>query len=120
MEREQTFGQALRTARREQHISQRELARRIGVDFSYISKIENDRLPAPSADRVVAIADALGMPSASLLALTGKLPSSVEDQIGKSAAAQQFLLEVERLRLTDSDWREIMGALHRLRKEPNS
>ncbi len=115
-----TFGQVLRAIRREQGISQRELARRIGVDFSYISKIENDQLPAPSANRVVAIADALGVASASLLALAGKLPSNVQERIGTSTAAQEFLLEVERLRPTDADWHKMKESLRLLFKERDS
>ena len=42
---EQTFGQYLREQRRRAGMSQRELASRVSVDFSYISKLENDRLP---------------------------------------------------------------------------
>lgn len=114
----QTFGQALRAARRERGMSQRELAGRIEVDFSYISKIENDRLPPPSADRVVVIATVLGIEPSSLLALAGKLPSQVEGRIVASAAAQEFLLEVDRLRPTDSDWHKLRESLRRLRKSP--
>jgi len=46
----QSFGQLLKHIRREKGVSQRDLADQVGVDFSYISKIENDRMPPPSAD----------------------------------------------------------------------
>ena len=44
-----TFGQSLRELRSSKIVSQRELAEKVGVDFSYISKVENDRLPPPAA-----------------------------------------------------------------------
>ena len=48
-----TFGQLLRELRRAKGVNQRDLASKVGVDFSYISKLENDRLPPPAADTVV-------------------------------------------------------------------
>ena len=54
-----TFGHNLRELRRSKDVSQRELAEKVGVDFSYISKLENDRLPPPAADTIVKIAKSL-------------------------------------------------------------
>jgi len=42
------------TKARKAAISQRDLAA-AGLDFSYISKLENDRIPSSAADTVVAI-----------------------------------------------------------------
>jgi transcriptional regulator with XRE-family HTH domain len=109
------FGKTLQTIRRRKGTSQRELAKLIGVDFSYISKIENGRLPPPAADRVIAIAKALGVAPARLLALTGKLPSRVEETVGSSSAAQEFLLEAQQHDLTDAHWRRLSNTLRRLR-----
>jgi predicted transcriptional regulator len=41
---ENQFGDALREKRRVAGVSQRELADRVNVDFSYISKVETDCL----------------------------------------------------------------------------
>jgi transcriptional regulator with XRE-family HTH domain len=49
---ENQFGDALREKRRVAGVSQRELADRVNVDFSYISKVETGRLPPPSADKI--------------------------------------------------------------------
>ena len=38
------FGQTLRELRRSKKVTQRDLATRVGVDFSYISKVENEPL----------------------------------------------------------------------------
>lgn len=39
----ETFGQTVKKLRKAKKLTQLELAERIGVDFTYISKIENDR-----------------------------------------------------------------------------
>lgn len=111
----ETFGMALRRHRRAAGVTQRELARRIEKDFSYISKLENDRLPPPAADTVVAICEVLGINSDELLALTGKLPSGVKDSIGTSEAAQRFLREAQRLALGEDEWNMMINSLRNLR-----
>lgn len=113
---EETFGSVLRERRRAVGLSQRELAQRIGLDFSYISKLENGRLPAAAADTVVAICAVLGIRAEELLALTGKLPSAVEQSVGTSLAAQRFLSEAERMGLTDAEWGQLADSLRRLRR----
>jgi transcriptional regulator with XRE-family HTH domain len=112
---EHTFGQALREARRTQGMSQRELASQVGVDFSYISKIENDRLPPPAADTIVRICDALDVPVEELLALKGKIPSDLEDAIGSSPAALKFVSRAQAMDLTEAEWEALVHALRRLR-----
>src|SRR5437879_4167955 len=106
-----TFGAALRERRRAANISQRDLAEKTGLDFSYISKLENDRLPPPAADTVVAMSAVLAVPPEELLALTGKIPSEVQQQLSSSQAAQRFLLEARRLRVTDDEWRHLEHSL---------
>ena len=110
-----TFGEALRTLRREANVSQRELADQVGLDFSYISKLENGRLPAPAADTVVKMCGALGVESERLLSLTGKLPTDVQESVGNSPAAQQFLREAQQLGVTEKEWVQLREELHRLR-----
>lgn len=112
---ESTFGQFLRTQRRLAGISQRELARRVDVDYSYISKLENDRLPPPSAATVIAMADALEISRESFLAVVGKIPTEVEKAIGKSQGAQGFLKDAQLMELSDAEWSKIRAALSRLR-----
>jgi transcriptional regulator with XRE-family HTH domain len=111
-----TFGEALRTLRREAGISQRDLAERVGVDFSYISKLENGHLPAPAADTVVKICSALGVPPERLLSLTGKLPTDVQETVGGSPAAQQFLRDAKQFSITETEWQHLRQELRRLRE----
>jgi transcriptional regulator with XRE-family HTH domain len=112
-----SFGRLLRDSRRNAGITQRELAERAGVDFSYVSKLENDRLPAPAADTVVRFCEIIGVPAERLLALSRKIPSDVQDSISSSAGAQEFLRTARELRLSDDEWRDLRATVRRLRED---
>lgn len=114
---EETFGKTLRELRRSKGISQRNLADKVGVDFSYISKIENNRLPPPAADTIVKICEVLAVPPDELLSITGKMPTSTKDMIGSSSAALQFIREAEGMRLSESEWEQLTNKLKRLRND---
>jgi transcriptional regulator with XRE-family HTH domain len=107
----------LREYRRALGVSQRELAERAKLDFSYISKMENGRLPPPAADTVVLICNALKIPPEELLALTGKIPSAVQQTVSTNRTAQEFLREVQEMELTDDEWKGMVKSLRSLRRE---
>ena len=113
---EETFGQKLRTLRRATNVTQRKLAERVGVDFSYISKLENDRLPPPAADTVVKICEVLGVAPDELLAAGGKMPPRIQQSIGSSPAAIQFLRSAQAMKLSEAEWRRLSEQLKRLRE----
>jgi len=112
---EETFGQKLRALRRVASITQRRLAERVGVDFSYISKLENDRLPPPAADTILKICEVLGIPPEELLAHSGKIPVQVQQSIGSSPAAIQFLRNAQEMKLSEAEWEQLSEQLKRLR-----
>ena len=110
-----TFGQTLKEIRRNKGLTQRQLATAVGVDFSYVSKVENDRMPPPAADTIVKICKALDIPPDEFLAMTGKMPTSIKEAISENPAAQQFLREAETMTLTDDEWGTLTQHLKRLR-----
>ena len=110
-----TFGQTLKVIRRKKDVTQRELAAAVGVDFSYISKIENDRMPPPAADTIVKICEVLDVPPDNLLAMTGKMPTQIKEAISEKPAAQQFLREAQNMTLTDEEWGALTQELKKLR-----
>lgn len=110
-----TFGQTLKEIRRRRGISQRDIAEKVNVDFSYISKIENDRLPPPAADTIVKICDALDVPPDELLAMTGKMPTPIKEIISENPAALQFLRQAQAMTLTDNEWGRLTQQLKQLR-----
>lgn len=111
----ETFGELLRTIRRSRGISQRELASKISVDFSYISKLENDRIPPPAADTIVKICEVLEVQPELLLSLTGKLPSEIKQLIGSNPKALEFLRKAQAMNLEEKEWDELHAKLASLR-----
>ncbi|PKN31141.1 MAG: XRE family transcriptional regulator [Deltaproteobacteria bacterium HGW-Deltaproteobacteria-21] len=114
---ETTFGQMLRELRRSKGMSQRDLSAKVGVDFSYISKLENDRLPPPAADTVMRICQVLGADPNNLLAVTGKVPTEVKEMLTRNPSALQFVREANRMGLTGADWDRLSRTLRRLRRK---
>ncbi len=106
-----SFGAALRQFRLAAGLNQRELAAQVGLDFSYISKLENDRLPPPAADTVVALCHVLHIEAEELLALIGKLPSAMSQVVGSNKAALAFLRAAQRMELTDDAWKNLTYSL---------
>src|SRR5690349_13278302 len=114
---ELTFGDFLREKRRAAGISQRRLAELAGLDFSYISKLENNRLPSPAAETVVKLAELLACPAEELLSAAGKLPGEVGQNLVRTPEAVRFLREASALGLTSDEWERMRGLLKGLREE---
>ena len=88
---EENFGQYLKKIRIAHNISQRELAKNIGVDFTYLSKIENGKLEPPAEDTIKKIADCLGENADNLILLANKIPSDYKEVL-KSDPQIPFML----------------------------
>ena len=78
-----TFGKYVRTAREkrlgeDRTYSVRQLAQRIGVEPSYLSKIERDQVAPPSEATITRLAQELGEDSDLLLAMAGKVSSDLQ------------------------------------------
>ena len=75
----QELGKILRRRRLEQNLTQRNLALRAHLDYSYVSKIEGGS-QAPSVEALVRISEALGIANVEineLLALMGRIPEDL-------------------------------------------
>jgi transcriptional regulator with XRE-family HTH domain len=49
----QTFGVIIRQARKNREFSQRELAKLVGIDYTYLSKLENDHAGYPPSEELI-------------------------------------------------------------------
>lgn len=75
----ETFGKLIRHARKEHGLSQRELASFLDVDFTYLSKLENDRADYPPKEDVIrALAYNLDLDDEELIFLAGRIPQNYE------------------------------------------
>ena len=93
------FPERLRTLRKEARLSQRDLAEKVGVDFTYLSKIENARIDPPSETVLKSIARELAGPLGrdetelgdELITMAGKIPSDLADTLARNPGAVRFL-----------------------------
>jgi len=81
MEEAPQFGKRLRELRIQAGLTQRELAEKIGVDFSYLSKIENGVLPPPSEKAILRLAEALNADRDELITLAGRIPADIAQML---------------------------------------
>ena len=122
---ELSFGERIRELRKALSLTQRELAERVqgrlhaeerrGFDVTYLSKIENARLPAPSAAAIAALAAELGADPDDLLALAGKVPPDLGKLLRESEGARAFFRSALRQGMSEQDWQALLQALRRRR-----
>ena len=82
------FGTFIRNRREERRKSDREfsvrkVAARVGVEPSYLSKVERGEQPPPSEAKIVALAGVLDVDADVLLAMAGKVSSDLQEAIRK-------------------------------------
>ena len=78
------FGLRVRELRTQQELTQQELANRLGVSVSYISKVENERLhfgDYPSEKFIHKLAAELNADEGELLLLTERVPPVIRKRI---------------------------------------
>src|SRR6516225_6914016 len=75
------FGALVRREREAKDIGLREMAKKIGVSPTYLSKVERDEFPPPAEDKVRKIAGIIGQDADELLALAGRVASDLTDII---------------------------------------
>lgn len=79
-----TFGERLRELRKAKNLSQRALAEKVGINFTYLSKVESERLDFaqyPSEDLIRKLAKALGADEDELLLLAKKIPADIRERV---------------------------------------
>lgn len=107
---ETTFGQKLREIRRDRGMTLRGLAEAAGVDFTYLSKIENDKVGyLPAAETIRDFAQALGVDAIGLLELADKLPPELAT-FAANAKARRFFERAREI-ASPKDWDALLDLL---------
>jgi len=78
------FGEKLRDLRKNGGMTQKELAEKAKINFTYLSKIETGVMPPPRAKTILALAEALNIDGDTrddLLGLARKIPRDLFDRI---------------------------------------
>jgi len=92
-------------------LSQRALADVIGVNFTYLSKIENEVMPPPSEEVLIKIANALDVDSYEIVIEAKKIPSRIKSIILEFKEVQEFLKLVEQYKITPVKWEKIKNII---------
>ncbi len=96
------FGTRIRELRKAKGISLRDFADLVGIDFTYLSKIENGKVDPPSEEKIKSMADKLDVDAEYLLELAGKISS---EQIRKAVESNPdvgvLLRKLQSRKLTD-------------------
>ncbi len=111
--RVETFGRLIQGLRRERGLTQRQLAAALGLDFTYLSKVENDRGEPPGEETVRRLAEILEADEEELLALAGKVPAALKERAQQDVEFARFLRRLPTA--SNADLREMY---ERLRSEP--
>jgi transcriptional regulator with XRE-family HTH domain len=78
------FGDRVRELRLARNLTLRDLAGKVGVDFTYISKIENQKLSFgeyPSEELIRKLAKALAADADGMLILAEKIPKQIKKRV---------------------------------------
>lgn len=104
------FGERLRELRVQRGFTLRKLAKKVKLNFTYLSKIENGKVEyTPSADKIRAIAKALNADELELLKLADKVPPELE-HLTKNINALQFFRRTKEL-TSSEDWKDLLEFL---------
>ncbi len=108
-----SFGTRIRQLRREHDLTQRELAEQAGIDFTYLSKIENGHADAPAEGTIRRLATLLHTEPDELILLANKLPADFERDLLARPEGQvaEFYRSIAGRRYTEEEWREILRML---------
>ncbi|MEH1859606.1 MAG: helix-turn-helix domain-containing protein [Nostoc sp.] len=98
----QSFGRCIWQARRKKGLSQRELAVKVGVDYTYLSKLENDHVEA--SEKVIrSIAEHLSLNAEELIYLAGRMTQRDSDAFEE---------------LVKANYKEMPALFRRVRESP--
>lgn len=112
MQPDETFGERLRRARRTEGMTLRQLAELVDVDFTYLSKLENDRLSPPSDATIVRLSEALSLDPDELFAAARKVPTDLRRHVKEGTPQTALLLRrLSGRHLTEDQYRRIMEIL---------
>jgi transcriptional regulator with XRE-family HTH domain len=108
----ETLGSKIKELRKKNGLTQRQLAEEVGIDFTYLSKIENENIPyTPSANTLKRLAAALKADELELLRLADKLPEDVQ-KIAHTEHGLNFLRRAAKFKSLQ-EWEELLSFLEK-------
>lgn len=110
------FGERLRALRRQEGLTLRALADAVDLDFTYLSKIENEKVDyTPSVEKIRLFAQVLHADELELLELADKTPPELKS-FARHVSGRAFLQRVQTLDLSE-DWDDLLQYLDKKQAE---
>jgi PTS system nitrogen regulatory IIA component len=107
------LGATLALLRAHSGLTLRGLAAQVGVSAAYLSRVEHGHDPAPTGERAVAIADALGLPRPLLLNLIDEVRGDATDWLRATPTGRRLASALRRRRLTEAQLARILAIVER-------
>ena len=111
------FAQRIRALRHEKHLSQRAVAASVGIDFTYLSKIELGALAPPSKAVITRLATVLGADENELINLAGKVPKDLKAVLYDNPHAVALLHVLRTKRLPAVTYRDLIAIARKAQAE---
>ena len=110
-----SFGRRLRELRKENDYTQRQLAEKAQIDFTYLRKIENDQ-PGylPSEEIIRKLAKLLDADPEEFVLLAQRIPKNIQQSMARNPHAAEFLRDASNL--SERDWKQILEILRKKRR----
>jgi transcriptional regulator with XRE-family HTH domain len=104
-----SLGASLRTRRQALHLTQRQVADRVGIHFTYISKLEHDRWTVPPSEAVIRrLAEVLEGDAERWLELAGILDGPrLQALAAHNRVASRVLRRIQTGRITPDQWKRL-------------
>jgi transcriptional regulator with XRE-family HTH domain len=111
------FGSRIRELRKKQGISLRDFAGEVGIDFTYLSKIENGKVDPPSEEKIIAMAKKFEVDAEELLGLAGKISSEkIRIAVKSNPDVGILLRKLQSRKLTIDQVKEMLDITSRIDK----
>jgi transcriptional regulator with XRE-family HTH domain len=94
----QTFGQRIKELRKANGLGQRAVAAQVGINFTYLSKIENDRVDFaafPSEETIRKLAKVLEADVDELLLMAEKIPDHIRKRVLEKPDAFRMIAKLD-------------------------
>lgn len=108
-----TFGERIRELRKAVGLTQREFAEQLGIDFTYVSKIENGRIEVPPSENLIArMAFLLGVDAEELLGLSGQFDHrEIQKVISETPEVGALLRRLQARQFSAEEIRRILNTM---------
>lgn len=93
-----TFGQKIRELRKAKSMGQRAVAAKVGINFTYLSKIENDKVDFaafPSEETIRKLAKVLDADVDQLLLMAEKIPDQIRRRVLERPEAFRLIADLD-------------------------